>query len=316
MKIWQLTLFVSTSRSSYDPRMLNLAGVDWTGNVCPEGHKCFKCTFHRVRYCDNCTECIAVGSSGERCKICRFDLCSACVLLPPVNWHAVEKALATDVAIIDDDPIIDNEEKTRCALVPLLDSATKDDHVSTSFGQVRRTGELSPLFSDISLVRQLASTTSFPALDDRVPVIANDDHAPAHFVPLRRNRMKLRKITNSLPENSSLNNTSVLSTLSPPDISAHVVVSVTCLTSDADPVASTLEHQATAVSMVPQVLKKVQLQPRADSVSFLPQEIIIISSQSSQEGAVVNTANSNANVSAQLNVPNLSPLEEWGLWGF
>jgi len=78
-------------RSSYDPRKLKLAPVNWPGNVCPDGHKCFECIFRFERYCDNCTELIALGTSGERCKLCFFDLCANCVD-PPKNWHAVENS--------------------------------------------------------------------------------------------------------------------------------------------------------------------------------------------------------------------------------
>jgi hypothetical protein len=67
-------------RSSYDPAVRRLAGPNFQGNVCPSGHECRSRTFANDGHsCDNCSLAIVAGSTGERCKVCDFDLCATCV---------------------------------------------------------------------------------------------------------------------------------------------------------------------------------------------------------------------------------------------
>ena len=69
------------SRSSYDTSpVVHLASYGWVGNVCPDGHKCFRSTFNKIRFCDSCAKEIPKGASGQRCKMCAFDLCEECCL--------------------------------------------------------------------------------------------------------------------------------------------------------------------------------------------------------------------------------------------
>ena len=58
--------------------MLDLAGPNFVGNTCPDGHMCKVHVYRSTAWCDECTEEIVPGSSGERCKHCSYDLCESC----------------------------------------------------------------------------------------------------------------------------------------------------------------------------------------------------------------------------------------------
>ena len=255
--------------SSYDPCKLNLADANWRGNVCPKGHKCFRCTFKQERYCDDCTELIAVNSDGQRCKLCDFDLCSACVLLPAKNWHAdesdvvepeeLERAVAPDVSHVSTPAAAALHEASVPSMVPVLNALPWPDvsHVSTP----------------AAAALQQASVPSM---------------VPALTALPRQNRMKLRKANQA----------------SPAPIDFHCENDIAPMF----PVVSTMT-------------------PRGASVAGSAPDIILVSSQSSQEEvgapaplvasrtAIVDSIAPAPFVASRTEI-DVSSLEEWGLWGF
>ena len=66
-------------QSSYDPEIRMKAGPNFKGHVCPQGHMCRLRLYRKSgRFCDECDQEINEGSSGERCKLCDYDLCPIC----------------------------------------------------------------------------------------------------------------------------------------------------------------------------------------------------------------------------------------------
>ena len=67
------------TRSSFEPSVRYLAGHNYVGNVCPEGHMLFQTTFKKQRWCDLCVMELTPGTYGERCKVCAsYDICLSC----------------------------------------------------------------------------------------------------------------------------------------------------------------------------------------------------------------------------------------------
>jgi hypothetical protein len=264
----QLQFLFIFHRSSYDPRTRKLAGVNWPGNVCPEGHKCFECAFFHKRYCDNCTELIAVGTSGERCTLCQFDLCSDCVF-PPKNWHALENPEEYEA------PEIESEIATTA---PPLSSILS--HIPT------QPAAASPLAS---------GAPSLPCMEvDPLP---------------RQNRMKLRKGTPTHTANVPLTRTTTsnVSPLSPRNVATS---------------SKALEKEPVINAGIEKDMEAAT-KPQRASAAY---ELIEISSQSSQEDAVASSPSLACRTALDISgaptpflvlvARTVSPIEEWGLWGF
>jgi hypothetical protein len=93
---------LSCCRSSFDPAFRNLAGPDWTGEVCPAGHMCPERTYicETITYdCDKCKQRIAVGSDGARCTVCNWDICCACFKTKPILQAVQPSELGVQVEL-------------------------------------------------------------------------------------------------------------------------------------------------------------------------------------------------------------------------
>lgn len=100
-------------RSSFEPSLRYLAGRNYMGNVCPDGHRLFRIRFKKTRWCDLCAEELVPGSRGEFCKACdSYDICVSCAETggrPPQTFavaSAVDQACEASTAIRNNPSVI------------------------------------------------------------------------------------------------------------------------------------------------------------------------------------------------------------------
>ena len=93
-------------QSSYDTAIRLKPTPYFKGTVCPQGHMCRMREYCKSnRYCDTCDLEIEVGSFGERCFECDYDLCPSCSYKAPEivqvssNSTGVPDPLATSVVV-------------------------------------------------------------------------------------------------------------------------------------------------------------------------------------------------------------------------
>ena len=160
-------------RSSFEPSVRYLAGRNYVGNVCPEGHRLFGIPFKRTRWCDLCVQELAPGSRGEFCKACdSYDICVSCA----ETGGPQSQPLAS--SIVDSAPATKTQgaAQINAFVIPCI-------AVACAVGQVC---EASPPTRNNASV--IASTANIPDIAIASAVVPVACEAP----PPRVNRMKLK----------------------------------------------------------------------------------------------------------------------------
>ena len=154
-------------QSSYDTAIRLKPTPYFKGTVCPQGHMCRMREYCKsIRYCDTCELEIEVGSFGERCFECDYDLCPSCSYKAPEivqvssNSTGVPDPLATSVVV----------HKTSAA-TPSLSPSDHGCPPAPEIVQVssNSTGVPDPLATSVVVHKISEATPSLPPSDHGCP---------------------------------------------------------------------------------------------------------------------------------------------------